>query len=203
MNSANPTVHIVDDDASFRNAVSRLLRAAGHQVQCYPSSAEFLAAKPGAVPGCVLLDLHMPGTSGLEVQEAFAQTENPLPIIFLTGHGDIPTSVRAMREGAEDFLTKPVKKDALFPAIERALARDARERIERALRREVSARYETLTAREREVMALVVAGNLNKQIASDLGTVERTVKAHRAQVMEKMQVTSVADLVRASDILSR
>lgn len=196
------TIHIVDDDASFRTAISRLVRAGGHEVQCYPSAVEFLAATVGATPGCVLVDLHMPGLSGLELQEALAKTEHPLPVIFLTGHGDIPTSVHAMREGAEDFLTKPVKKEPFFAAIERALARDARERAARAGRREWQARYDTLTPREREVMAQVVSGKLNKQIAGDLGTVERTVKAHRAQVMEKMQVASLAELVRAAELLA-
>jgi FixJ family two-component response regulator len=202
MNAAMPVIHIVDDDASFRTAISRLVRAGGHEVRCYPSAVEFLAATPGATPGCVLLDLHMPGPSGLDLQGVLAKAENPLPIIFLTGHGDIPTSVQAMREGAEDFLTKPVKKEVLFPAIERALARSARERAARAERREWRSRYDTLTPREREVMALVVSGKLNKQIAGDLGTVERTVKAHRAQVMEKMQVTSLAELVRAAELLA-
>lgn len=202
MNAAKPVIHIVDDDASFRTAIARLVRAGGHEVQCYPSAVEFLATPVGAQPGCVLVDLHMPGPSGLDLQETLAQAEHPLPVIFLTGHGDIPTSVQAMREGAEDFLTKPVKKEPLFAAIERALARDARERTARAERREWQARYEMLTPREREVMAQVVAGKLNKQIAGDLGTVERTVKAHRAQVMEKMQVVSVAELVRAAELLA-
>jgi len=199
MSNAKPTIHVVDDDASFRTAITRLLRAAGYESRCYPSAVEFLAAAPGAAPGCVLLDLHMPGPSGLDLQEALAKAEHPLPVVFLTGHGDIPTSVQAMREGAEDFLTKPVKKETLLPAIERALARDTRERAARAQQHEWQARYDTLTPREREVMALVVSGMLNKQIAGDLGTVERTVKAHRAQVMEKMQVTSLADLVRIAE----
>ena len=132
--SSPATIHVVDDDTSFRNAVSRLLRAAGHEVRCYPSAVEFLAAAPGATPGCVLLDLQMPGPSGLDLQESLAKAADPLPIIFLTGHGDIPTSVYAMRAGAGDFLTKPVKKEVLFPAIERALARDSQEREQRARR---------------------------------------------------------------------
>ena len=128
MNVAKPVIHVVDDDASFRTAISRLLRAAGHEARCYPSAVEFLAAPAGTTPGCVLVDLHMPGPSGLDLQLALAKAEHPLPVIFLTGHGDIPISVQAMREGAEDFLTKPVKKESLFAAIERALARDAQER---------------------------------------------------------------------------
>ncbi len=199
---AKPVIHVVDDDASFRTAIARLVRAGGHEVQCYPSAVEFLAIPVGAAPGCVLVDLHMPGPSGLDLQETLAKAEHPLPVIFLTGHGDIPTSVHAMREGAEDFLTKPVKKEPLFAAIDRALARDARERAARAERRGWQSRYDTLTPREREVMAQVVSGKLNKQIAGDLGTVERTVKAHRAQVMEKMQVRSLAELVRVAELLA-
>ena len=195
MNSAKPVIHIVDDDASFRNAVSRLVRTGGHEVRCYPSAVEFLATAPGALPGCVLVDLHMPGPSGLDLQHALAKAEHPLPIIFLTGHGDIPISVQAMREGAEDFLTKPVKKETLFAAIERALARDAQERGQRARRRELRARFDALTPREREVLAHVLTGQLNKQIAGDLDASERTIKAHRANLMAKLQVQSVAELV--------
>ena len=184
----------MDDDASFRTAISRLVRAVGHEVQCYASAGDFLATAASATPGCVLLDLHMPGTSGLDLQETLARTEHPLPIIFLTGHGDIPTSVHAMREGAEDFLTKPVKKEKLFPAIERALARDAQERAQRARRRELRARFDALTPREREVLTHVLSGQLNKQIAGDLDASERTIKAHRANLMAKLQVQSVAEL---------
>jgi len=199
---ATPTIFVVDDDRSFLAAVSRLLRAGGYAVQTFKSATEFLQSARPESSGCVLLDLHMPGPSGLDLQDALAKTENPLPIIFLTGHGDIPSSVQAMRDGAEDFLTKPVKKEILFAAIERAWARDARERQRRARRRELRARYDALTPREREVRALVISGKLNKQIAADLGTVERTVKAHRAQVMEKMRVTSLAELVRVAGELS-
>jgi FixJ family two-component response regulator len=194
--SPTATIHVVDDDTSFRTAVSRLLRAAGHEVRCYPSAVEFLAAAPGTAPGCVLLDLHMPGPTGLDLQESIAKAEDPLPIIFLTGHGDIPTSVRAMREGAEDFLTKPVNKATLFPAIARALARDARAREERGRRRELRRRFAALTPREREVLAHVLSGQLNKQIAGDLAAAERTIKAHRANLMAKLQVQSVAELAR-------
>jgi FixJ family two-component response regulator len=194
--SPTATIHVVDDDTSFRTAVSRLLRAAGHEVRCYPSAVEFLAGTPGATPGCILLDLHMPGPTGLDLQESLAKAEDPLPIIFLTGHGDIPTSVRAMREGAEDFLTKPVNKATLFPAIERALARDARAREERGRRRDLRRRFAALTPREREVLAHVLSGQLNKQIAGDLDAAERTIKAHRANLMAKLQVQSVAELAR-------
>jgi FixJ family two-component response regulator len=190
------TIHVVDDDASFRTAIARLVRAGGHEVRGYPSAVEFLAAPAGASPGCVLVDLHMPGPSGLDLQQALAKTEHPLPVIFLTGHGDIPISVQAMREGAEDFLTKPVKKDRLFAAIGRALARDAQERAQRTRRRELRARFDALTPREREVLAHVLTGQLNKQIAGDLDASERTIKAHRANLMAKLEIHSVAELVR-------
>jgi len=191
----NPTIiRVVDDDASFRNAISRLVRAGGYAVQTFASAREFLQSAHTDVPGCVLLDLRMPGPSGLDLQRTLAQSENPLPIVFLTGHGDIPTSVRAVRAGADDFLTKPVQKEVLFPAIERALARDAQEREMRARRRELRARFDALTPREREVLAHVLRGQLNKQIAGDLGASERTIKAHRANLMAKLQVESVAEL---------
>ena len=189
-----PTIFIVDDDASFRNAISRLVRAGGYAVQTFASATEFLqSARPDA-PGCVLLDLQMPGPSGLDLQSALARSENALPIVFLTGKGDIRTSVHAMRAGADDFLTKPVKKEVLFAAIKRALARDAQEREQRTRRRELRARFDALTPREREVLAHVLSGQLNKQIAADLDASERTVKAHRANLMAKLQVQSVAEL---------
>jgi len=192
-----PTIiHVVDDDASFRNAISRLLRAGGYAVQTFASATEFLQSARADVPVCVLLDLRMPGPSGLDLQSALVRSENPLPIVFLTGHGDIPASVQAMRAGADDFLTKPVKKEVLFPAIERALARDAQDREQRVRRRELRARFDTLTPREREVLAHVLRGQLNKQIAGDLDASERTIKAHRANLMAKLQVQSVAELAQ-------
>ncbi len=194
MSAGKPIIHVVDDDASFRNAISRLLRAGDYSAQTFASATEFLQSARTDVPGCVLLDLHMPGPSGLDLQTAVGQSEYPMPIIFLTGHGDIPTSVQAVRAGAEDFLTKPVKKEVLFAAIERALARDAQERVQRIRRRELRARFDTLTPREREVFAHVLSGQLNKQIASDLDAAERTIKAHRANLMAKLQVQSVAEL---------
>jgi two-component system, LuxR family, response regulator FixJ len=190
----SPTIFIVDDDASFRNAVSRLMRAGGYGVQTFASATEFLQSARSDVPGCVLLDLQMPGPSGLDLQRALVRSENPLPIVFLTGQGDIPTSVDAMRAGADDFLTKPVKKEVLFPAIKRALARDAQDREQRSRRRELRARFDTLTPREREVLAHVLRGQLNKQIAGDLDASERTIKAHRANLMAKLRVQSVAEL---------
>jgi len=189
-----PTVFVVDDDASFRNAIERLLRAGGYAVQTFASAAEFLRCARSDAPGCILLDVHMPGPSGLHLQSALARSENPLPIVFVTGKGDIPTSVQAMRAGAEDFLTKPVNKTVLFPAIKRALARDALEREQRTRRCELRARFDTLTPREREVLAHVLSGQLNKQIAMDVKASERTVKAHRANIMAKLHVQSVAEL---------
>jgi FixJ family two-component response regulator len=197
MTDPTPVVHVVDDDDSVRAALQALLRAAGFEVRAYASAAEFLLGRSGTdAPGCLILDVRMPGLDGLRLQEALAQMNALPPTVFLTGHGDIPMSVRAMKAGAVDFLTKPVSRDALLASVRTALARDAAERSARERLRAFRARYEVLTPREREVFAGVVAGKLNKQIAAELGTVERTIKAHRAQVMGKMQVTSVAELVQ-------
>lgn len=190
-----PLVHLVDDDPSFLKAAARLVRLGGYEVRTYGSAEEFLQNPPTDLPGCVVADLHLPGSGGLQLQAALRAGENPLPVVFLTGRGDIPTSVRAMREGAEDFLTKPVRKEALFAALQRALARDAREREIRQRRRSVQARFDPLTPREREVLGHLVRGRLNKQVAVDLGTTERTIKAHRANLMAKLRVESVAELV--------
>jgi RNA polymerase sigma factor (sigma-70 family) len=194
-----PIVYIVDDNASFLAATSRLVRASGFAVHPFASPSEFLARRDVDAAGCVVADLQMPGLNGLDLQTALGRTRNPVPVLFLTGHDDIPTSVRAMREGAEDVLTKTASKAALVPAIRRALARNAREREERARRRELCAQFEKLTEREREVLEHVVRGSLNKQIAADLGIVEQTVKVHRARVMQKMRVQSVAELVRLTE----
>jgi FixJ family two-component response regulator len=191
-----PIIHVVDDDRSFRMAVTRLLRAANYQVRNYASAAEFLSSDPGAAPGCVLVDLKMPKVSGLDLQQALARMEDRLPIIFLTGHGDIPASVRAMKAGAVDFLTKPVRREALLRVVENALDLDARARAARSGLRRQQDLYENLTPREREVLAHVVGGKLNKQIAFDLGISERTVKAHRGSIMDKLCAESVAELVR-------
>jgi FixJ family two-component response regulator len=196
-----PIIHVVDDDLSFRTAVTRLLRAAKYEVRGYASASEFLESDPCAEPGCILLDLRMPGVSGLDLQQSLARMEERLPIIFLTGHGDIPASVRAMKAGAVDFLTKPVRREALLSAVQNALGVDAKGRSARALLRELHDRYATLTPREREVLVHVVSGKLNKQIAFDLGTAERTVKAHRASIMEKLCVQSLAELVRVAQEL--
>ena len=193
---SNPTVFIVDDDASFLTAVARLLRATGHAVQTFSSASDFLHSLPAAGAGCVVADLQMPGMSGLELQAALARTDNPLPVLFLTGHGDIPASVRAMRQGAEDFLTKWAPKEELIAAIQRALVRDAEERAQRTRLEGLRARFSPLTPREREVLAHVLSGQLNKQIAGDLGIDERSVKRHRTSLMLKLQVQSVAELAR-------
>ena len=194
--SLGRTVYVVDDDASFRTAISRLLRAAGHPVEVFASASEFLGRLPATGPGCVVADLQMPGLSGLDLQAALAGSGNPLPVLFLTGHGDIPTSVRAMRLGAEDFLTKRAPREALLDAVNRALARDARERAERERVEAARARFCALTVREREVLEHVLRGQLNKQIAADLGIHERTVKLHRTAITNKVGVQSVAELTQ-------
>jgi FixJ family two-component response regulator len=199
--SPTPIVHVVDDDPSFRTAVTRLLRAAKYEVRGYASAAEFLDSDPCADPGCILLDLQMPGVGGLDLQQSLARMEERLPVIFLTGQGDIPASVRAMKAGAVDFLTKPVRREALLTAVQNALGVDAKGRAARAVLRELQDRYEKLTPREREVLAHVVSGKLNKQIAFDLGAAERTIKAHRASIMDKLGVQSVAELVRLAQEL--
>lgn len=195
----NATVFLVDDDASVLRAIGRLVRSAGWNVATFNSPQEFLDKQDPDALGCLVLDMSMPGLNGLELQQALARDGNRLPIIFLTGHGDIPMSVRAMKSGAVDFLGKPCGDEELLAAIRLALARDQRFRLERAEVQALTARFATLTPREHEVMLGVVAGQLNKQIAADLGTVEKTIKVHRARVMEKLRVTSVADLVRLTE----
>jgi FixJ family two-component response regulator len=188
-------VHVIEDDESSRLASARLLRNAGYDVRVYSNGAEFLANLPDR-GGCIVLDLRLPGPSGLELQERLAAVENPLPIVFLSGHGDVPKTVRAMKAGAVDFLTKPVEARVLLEAVARAVARDAESRAVRARRHDVRARYNKLTPREREVLAHLISGQLNKQIGFDLGITERTTKIHRYQVLAKMQADSVAELVR-------
>jgi FixJ family two-component response regulator len=196
-----PVIHIVDDDGPFRTAVARLLRASGYDVAIYDCAHRLLEKPPAMEPGCILLDVRMPGLSGPELQARLIETGIALPIVFLTGHGDIPMSVRAIKAGAEDFLSKPVAKKTLLEAIGRALVRyeDARERNLRldGLRTLVA----RLTPRESEVFALVVRGKLNKQIAHDLGTSERTIKAHRHAVMQKLKVQSLAEAVSMAERL--
>ena len=190
------TVHVVDDDPSFRRAIQRHLELAGYQVEIYPSAQHFLNRRPDeGQPGCILLDARLPDLSGPELQRHLNKLGSTLPIVFITGHADISTTVQALRAGADDFLTKPVQSDELVGAIERALARYENTRgLMRALDGH-HIRLASLTPRERQVFDLVIRGKINKQIAQQLGTAERTVKAHRQRVMEKMQVQSVAELV--------
>jgi len=197
--SLGPTVFVVDDYAPGRRSISRLLRAAGFAVTAFASAEEFLAQYDSETPGCLVLDLAMPAVSGLELQGMLADKGSLLPIIFLTAHGDIPKSVQAMKRGASDFLTKPVNDEDLLAAVRAAIEKHRALRRDQAELSEIRARLATLTPREREVLEYVVAGKLNKQIAGDLGTVEQTVKIHRAHVMQKMRVQSVAELVRLTE----
>jgi FixJ family two-component response regulator len=197
------TVFIVDDDSAVLKGLSRLLRAARLDVATFNSPQEFLERHDPNAPGCLVLDVAMPGLNGLELQEALTKKGAAVPIIFLTGHGDIPTSVQAMKRGALDFLTKPVNDDDLLRAVHAAIEKDRIARQARAELDDIQQRLATLTPREREVLTHVVSGQLNKQIAYDLGTVEKTIKVHRARVMEKMKVQSVAELVRLTEQLKR
>jgi RNA polymerase sigma factor (sigma-70 family) len=192
-------VYLVDDDASVRKSLSRLISEAGYKVQAYASAREFLAREPAQAPSCVVLDVRMPGVTGLDLQETLTSAVHELPIIFITGHGDISMSVKAMKAGAVDFLTKPFAAKDLLDAIRRAVAKDTRDLDTEAREDEIRARVKLLTPRERQVFALVVTGMLNKQIAAELGIGEKTVKVHRARVMEKMRAGSVAALVRLAD----
>ena len=189
-------VRIVDDDVSFRRALARMLRASGFVVKTFDSAVEFLARPELDVPGCVLVDLQMPGLSGLDLQEALAKAGHMLPVIFLSGQGDIPTTVQVMRRGAEDFLTKLAPKEELINAVKRALTRDASERTERARLESLRAPFAKLTPRELEVLKHVVRGRLNKQIAHDLSIHERTVKLHRTAITTKLGVHSTAELTK-------
>jgi FixJ family two-component response regulator len=194
-----PTVFVVDDYAPGRRSISRLLQAAGFAVTAFASAKEFLAQYDAEAPGCLVLDLAMPAVSGLELQGILADRGSLLPIIFLTAYGDISKSVQAMKRGASDFLTKPVNDEDLLAAVRVAIEKHRALRREQAELSEIRARLATLTPREREVLEYVVAGKLNKQIAGELGTVEQTVKIHRAHVMQKMRVQSVAELVRLTE----
>jgi FixJ family two-component response regulator len=189
------TVHIVDDEESIRTSLTRLLTVAGIPSKAFRSAEEYIATCPPLAAGCVLLDLSMPGCTGLELQEKLSQTGRVLPIIFLTGNGDVPSSVRAMKSGAIDFLTKPVAKNLLLAAIHAAFSRDEATRQHQAVQLDLRFRFSRLTPREDEVIRLVARGLLNKQIAAKLGTVEKTVKVHRARALAKLEINSVAELV--------
>ena len=196
-----PLIHVVDDDADFQAAVSRLLRAADYEVRCYSSAGDFLVAATDDRPGCILLDVRMPGPSGLEMQEALVRMAWQRPIVFMSGYSDTPTTVRAIKAGAVDFLTKPVARDTLLSSVRNALALDAERGIERERLKTWHTRLDSLSARELAVLQSVVTGKPNKVIAADLHAAERTVKAHRASVMEKMGATSLAELVQITDHL--
>jgi FixJ family two-component response regulator len=201
MTDPDPIVFIVDDDLSVRRSTERLIRSAGFKVLTFTSAREFLASPRPEGPACLVLDVRMPGLSGMELQRELTQSGIHIPIIFITGHGDIPMSVRAMKAGAVEFLTKPFRSRSLLEAVGAAIETDRSANKARSETRELRQRYEQLTPREREVMALVVAGQLNKQVASELSTTERTIKFHRAHIMQKMGVESLADLVRMAEKL--
>src|SRR6266478_2663895 len=201
MSKPDSVVFVIDDDASVRDAIQSLMRSVGQHVESYASAQEFLHSKRPDLPGCIVLDVRLPGFSGLELQRKLADADILIPIVFMTGHGDIPMSVKAMKAGAVEFLTKPFRDQDLLDAIQQALERDRAARNERAETEDLRIRLDSLTPREREVMTLVVSGMLNKQIASEIGASEATVKVHRGHVMHKMQAASVVDLVRMADKL--
>src|SRR5229473_5945016 len=199
MTEPDRVVFVVDDDASLRESLKDLIESVGLRVEAFASAQEFLRSKRPDVPGCLVLDVRLKGLSGLDLQKRMAEADMEIPIIFITGHGDIPMTVQAMKAGAVEFLTKPFRDQHLLDAIQQALERDRKAREQRAKIEELHSRFDSLTPREREVMALVVAGLLNKQIAAELGASETTVKIHKHHVMEKMRAGSLAELVRIAD----
>jgi FixJ family two-component response regulator len=199
MKPGDPIVFVIDDDSSMREALTDLITSVGLLVEAFKSAREFLEHRRPDAPACLVLDVRLPGLSGLDLQRELLRTEAPIPIIFITGHGDIPMSVRAIKEGAVEFLAKPFRDQDLLDAIQHALEIDRAARQERTMVAELRRRYESLTKREREVMRLVVSGLLNKQIAGELGSSEVTVKIHRGQVMRKMKAQSVVQLVRMAE----
>jgi FixJ family two-component response regulator len=201
MEELESIVLIIDDDPLYRASTERLVRSVGLRVQSFESAREFLSSRRPNVPSCLVLDVRMPGLSGLDLQLELAKVGVQMPIIFVTGHGDIPMSVQAMKAGAVEFLVKPFRDQALLDAIDQAIGRDRVARRQRVRNVELHRRYESLGPREREVFQLVVSGMLNKQIADKLGTTERTIKFHRGQIMRKMEVKSLAELVRIADAL--
>jgi FixJ family two-component response regulator len=201
MTDSDPIVFVVDDDASVRDAVKKLIASVGLRVETFESAREFLSHKRPEAPGCLVLDVRLPDLGGLEFQRVLAEANIHIPIIFITGHADVPMTVRAMKAGAVEFLTKPFRGQELLSAIQEAIARDRVAWSERAQMTELRARYDSLTVREKEVFRLVVSGLLNKQIGAELGTSELTIKTHRGHVMQKMGVESLAELVRMSERL--
>jgi len=194
-------VHVIDDDASWRRSVERLLAAAGYRVALHESAEAFLAIPELDAPGCILLDMRMPGLTGLQLQQRLLESRQPIPIVFISGHGDIPSTVLAMKSGAETFLTKPVDTDVLLKTIEQAMLRSREEHDRRGQLDALRSRVDSLTPTERKVFAMVVRGALNKRIAVELGTAERTVKWHRQHIMQKLQAGSLAELVSLAERL--
>ena len=201
MKEADPIVFVVDDDPLIRDGLRSLIKSVGLHVETFGSSREFMQRKPSDAPACLVLDVRLPGLSGLDLQRELNESNIQIPIIFMTGHGDIPMSVRAMKNGAQEFLTKPVRGQDLLDAVQQAIARDRAARRERAKMADLRTRFDSLTPREREVLDLIVAGLLNKQIAGELNIEEVTIKTHRAHIMQKTQAESLAHLVRMNEKL--